>query len=237
MSTETNSDERPVGRPEPAVALHDWYREYPRHTVGGSLYAVPAELRVAAARRLQAAGCRIHVDVIVGPDGHRGVGFDEVAAVRAAVPAGRIDLHLIAVAGADAGAVAPELVTAALAVGADAVTLPAAVVEGATDAVATLRAAGVQVNEEIPPASAGPAADRADIDGCLVMLIESGTKQAADPANLAKIERLSPHSRVGVDGGVTRDLARACYAAGARYLVSGRDLFAVTTPSRIGAAK
>ena len=51
-----------------SVNLKGWYQEFPDHTVGGSLYAVPAESRLEAARLLHRNHCRIHVDLIVTPE-------------------------------------------------------------------------------------------------------------------------------------------------------------------------
>jgi pentose-5-phosphate-3-epimerase len=60
------------------------------------------------------------------------------------------------------------------------------------------------------------------------MFIQPGTKQRADPAHLEKVSRLARILPVGVDGGITREIAAQCFQAGARYVVSGRDLLTVT---------
>jgi hypothetical protein len=66
------------------------------------------------------------------------------------------------------------------------------------------------------------------VDGALVMFIQPRTKQRADPAHLEKVSRLARILPVGVDGGITREIAAQCFQAGARYVVSGRDLLTVT---------
>lgn len=57
---------------------------------------MPSEHRLEAAQLLHRNQCRVHVDVIVGPDGNLGVSWAELAAIRAALPQARIDLHVIA---------------------------------------------------------------------------------------------------------------------------------------------
>jgi pentose-5-phosphate-3-epimerase len=67
-----------------------------------------------------------------------------------------------------------------------------------------------------------------DVDGTLVMFIKPGMKQRADPAHLAKVSRLARILPVGVDGGITPDIAAQCFQAGACYVVSGRGLLTAT---------
>ena len=57
------------------------------------------------------------------------------------------------------------------------------------------------------------------------MLIEPGTRNAADPSLVSRVAELSTRLPVGVDGGVTSDLAERCIAAGATTIVAGRALF------------
>ena len=215
------------------LALQPWHRDYGDYVVGGSVYAVEPALRVEAATQLAAANCRIHADVILGPDArHRGVSWDELAAIRHAIPTGRIDLHLILL-GQSVGPVriAEErlAITTALDIGAEFITVNRQSLTLHAAELAAARAAGMNLWLELPPARSGAAAPSIDIDGVLVMLIQPGTKQAANAAHLAKVERLATQGMtVGVDGGVTRDIAAHSLQHGARYTVSGRDLLAVT---------
>ena len=79
------------------VVVETWPKGCADHTVGGSVYAVDPILRVEAGIQLAAARCRIHGDVILGRDlRSRGVSRHELVAIREAVPAARMDLHLIA---------------------------------------------------------------------------------------------------------------------------------------------
>lgn len=221
------------------IALNDWYREFPRFTIGGSLYSAPADLRVDAARQLAANDCRVHIDIIIGANGHRGVTWPEIVRVHETVPVARLDLHLILLDG-----VAPideevRVLDAAHDLGVVGVTLPAGTIDRHREQVAALRAAGVQVFVEAQPADPGPSdgpAAHGGVDGCMVMFIPSGTKQQADPAMIDKVARLSANLPVAVDGGITRTLAPRIHGQGATYLVSGRDLFQVgTDPSDEGA--
>jgi pentose-5-phosphate-3-epimerase len=216
--------------PRAAVTLNDWYRDFPAHTVGGSLYAVPPQHRMEAASLLHRNGCRLHVDVIIGPDGHRGVGWAELSAVRAALPTARIDLHLVMVD--DCVAIEDETlaidITRTLTL--DAITMSGEQIGRHRARLERLRAAGVDVCEEVRPDAAGPT--EPDIDGALVMFIPPGTKQAADLAQLDKVSKLAASLPVRVDGGITHPIARQCHDRGAGYLISGRDLLTVTTSAR-----
>jgi len=70
------------------------------------------------------------------------------------------------------------------------------------------------------------------VDGILVMLIEPGTTDAADPALPARAGDIGPRLPAGVDGGVNQTNLGACLAAGARYIVSGRALLSPEQPQR-----
>lgn len=231
------------------VRLHPWHRAFPPHVIGGSLYAVPPALRPRAAAQLDAEHCRVHIDVILGPDGHRGVAPEEIDAIAAAVPQGRLDLHLILVDQPPQGiaeAVTREvdrMLAIAERLSVAGVTLPTRLASVHGAAVERLRAGGVPVFLEVGPRDdvfgedGGFATDAPVVDGCLVMLIEPGTRGQADPGLIDRVGRLAPTTPVAVDGGVTAELARACVAAGAHYVVSGRALFdlgdrdeAVATP-------
>lgn len=186
----------------------------------GSLYAVAAESRPAAAAELAARGLRVHVDLIVGAGGHRGVTPDALRAVRAAAPDAVVEVHLI-VDGGDLDLAVAEAVEAAVDVRAEFLVLPREA--PAVAAAEALRAAGVALWRQVSPDDAADVPDGAD--GALVMLIAPGTADDADPALVDRVAALSGRMPVGVDGGVTPELAERCVAAGATTIVAGRALF------------
>jgi len=206
----------------PRVHLADWHRRLPGLGVAGSLYAVAPSHRLEAAALLHRAGCRVHVDVIVGSEGHVGVTFAELAAVRAALPSAVVDLHLIVLGPPDPD-VEREALEKAVTLGLATVTLTGGQVRRHADRVRRLRADGVGVWEQV-----APGADELEapglVDGALVMLITPGTREAADLDRLGVVERLGSRLPVGVDGGVTGAVAQRCREAGAAYVVSGRAL-------------
>lgn len=204
--------------------------------VSGSLYAVAAEHRTTAAAELAARGAHVHVDVIVTADGsHRGLTPSELRAARQAAPAAGLEVHLILDAhpSADHAQGEPalegidraigETVAAAVEAAADVVVLPRVLHAEPGAIVAALRRAGIAVWVELPPDDAADPPEGAD--GALVMLIAPGTRDQADPALVARVAELSGRLPVGVDGGVTSDLAERCIAAGATTIVAGRALF------------
>jgi pentose-5-phosphate-3-epimerase len=216
------------------VALQPWYRAFGDHIVGGSVYAVKPELRVDAAVRLAAANCRVHADIILGLDNrHRGVSWDELAAIRRAAPTAKIDLHLIAPGSStDTVGLAEErrAIETAVQIGAEFITVNNRCLSRHGSALTAARAAGTNLWLEVPPDEAGTDEQALTIDGLLVMLIEPGTKQAANLAHLEKVEYLAQTVPVAVDGGVTRKIAAKCLQLGARYAISGRDLLTVIRP-------
>ena len=209
------------------IGLNDWHREYPDFTVGGSLYAVQPGQRVQAAELLAGNRCRVHVDVIIGHDGaNRGVTWEELQAVRDAVPTARVDLHLIFLHGST-----PDDEAQALQVAASHAMESLAINGGRAarhlDWLTRLRSDGVLLLEELPPETTAPVLD-GRVDGALVMFIAPGTKDTADLGQLDKVQRLARALPVAVDGGVTRAVAHESYERGAGYLISGRDLFRTT---------
>jgi pentose-5-phosphate-3-epimerase len=213
------------------VVVETWHSAFPDHAVGGSVYAVEPSLRVTAAMRLSAAGCRVHADIILGPDQlHCGVSWDELSEIRKASPIARIDLHLITLAepvGPAGLAEECRAIEAALEIGAEWITVGEQQLAQHAKSLAAARRSGVDIWLEIRPQEPGLRAPTAGVDGALIMFIEPGTKQTADPAHLQKIRRLARILPVGADGGITRVVAARCLQAGARYVVSGRDLLTV----------
>jgi pentose-5-phosphate-3-epimerase len=217
------------------LVIEPWHRDLGDHVVGGSVYAVQPKLRVQAAVQLAAANCRVHADIILGPnDLHRGVSFDELIAIRRAVPAARIDLHLIVLGGSVRPARLVEerrAIAASIQVGAEFITVSRRCLSLHADDLTAARAGGTGVWLEVPPDRPGTDLSLDAVDGALVMLIAPGTKQDADLAHLSKVEQLAQQLPVGVDGGVTRTVAARSKQAGAGYLVSGRDLLSSTEPT------
>ena len=216
-------NEQTHGMPEDR--LNEWFRSFPAYTVGGSLYAVDAQYREAAAVLLHQKHCRIHLDVIVGPQGHLGLTWDELRRTRAVAPDARADLHYICLGEPDLAA-ERRAVEICDELGLEAIAMPAAALLRQQEPLRELRRRGLRVFTQIGVDDDGTDGLLDFCDGALVMFIEPGTKQAADPGILAKLDRLSTLTSVAVDGGIDEALARLCYEQGARYLVSGRDLLA-----------
>lgn len=215
-----------VGIAEWAVAISADAPDGPR--ASGSLYAVAPAEREAAATALAARGLNVHVDVVIDPAGrHRGLTPDEMRAARAAAPDARLEVHLIvdgAEPGADSDRAVGETIAAAIETRVAVVMLPPELCAEPGALVAALRSAGIAVWAAIGPHDA--AVVPAGADGALVMLIEPGTLDSADPALVDRVAELSRRRPVGVDGGVTEELAERCIAAGATTIVAGRALFA-----------
>ena len=218
-----------------SVVLQPWHRDLGPHAVSGSLYAVDADDRLEAARLLHEAGCRVHVDVIVTPDGHQGVTWSELYAVRALLPGALLDLHLMVLHdGPDADA--PLAVRAGHDLALATLATAAPQIASQRAALDALRRTGVRLLEEVAPSHARPRQPLAGLDGALLMLVPPGTRQAADASLLRKVKTLARTLPVAVDGGVTPELAHRCRRSGAEFVVSGRSLLshapATAAPSR-----
>lgn len=191
-------------------------------TLAGSIYAVPESIRLAAAQRLAQEKLWIHADVIVDDLTHRGVDLSLVRTL-ADRQLGPLDVHLIA---AELDGPLQEVCAAKV----DRVTVP---FESCGDVAAVaerIRSGGAEAWLAVAPQT-GLAVIQSSldaVDGVLVMLINPGSSDVADPALLAKLEHLGPALPVGVDGGVDETNLSACLRAGARYIVSGRALFSAT---------
>jgi len=223
------------------VMIEPWHRDLGDYVVGGSVYAVQPKLRIEAAAQLAAANCRVHADIILGlNDRHRGVTYDELAAIRQAAPTARIDLHLI-VTGQSVGearlAEERRAISTAVQIGAEFITVSRQALTLHASELAAARAAGTKLWLELPPDQPGTDTTVMDLDGVLVMLIQPGTKQSADLVHLAKVERLAKSLPVGVDGGVTRTIAAQSRHIGAHYTISGRDLFTSAKPTPVDIEK
>ena len=183
----------------------------------GSLYAVPAEQRIAAAEQLTAAGWWVHADLILDPAGaSTGVPPETLVAVRERLPHALLEVHVI-----ELGPARTPL-DVVLAARPDRVVLSA---ERCRRDTSPVRAAGAQVWVEhvgrpLPSELARPGA----LDGVLVMLIDPGTTQTIDLERLDAAPTGAPGLPVGVDGGVGRQHVHALSDAGVQHLVSGRAL-------------
>ena len=74
--------------------------------------------------------------------------------------------------------------------GAVGIALSPAVISRHRDRIAALRSAGHQVWVEVHPATRAPGVASEDVDGALVMFIEPGTKDSADPTQLTQGHRV-----------------------------------------------
>lgn len=207
------------------VAVASWGRSLKDKGLAGSLFAATAQERLNAARALHLEGLAVHADLIVRADGaHRGVTPAQTQQVRDELADALIDLHLIVdddtLAGTK-GAV-EEAIALAFNVGAQRLTVSRMVLDMHRQTLQAARVQGLAVWCELPHDDEADAI--AGTDGRLVMLIRPGTTDAANPAGLIAVQTLAGRVPVGVDGGVTEDLARACADLGATPIVSGRAL-------------
>ncbi|MCM6761247.1 hypothetical protein NB037_02335 [Rathayibacter sp. ZW T2_19] len=211
-----------VLREDPWTELEAWIDVFGAGGIGGSLYSAAHDDRMAFAEALISRGAWVHVDIIIDADGSSvGVPVEALGELRSTYPDALIDVHAIVHADALGTLDIPLIVRAR----------PQRICVS-NDLVAATRQAIHQVDSPpnlwlaLAPHDSPDLDDvqRLDIAGVLVMLIEPGTAQSADDALIEKVRSWAPHVRVGVDGGVTRPIADACFLAGADFAVSGRAL-------------
>lgn len=191
-----------------------------------SIYALPPELRVKGAERAHQAGHWVHADVILKPDADGSVvniGVDDAQVIEclSRTPAMNIDIHVMVLPGTEGWALAVDELAARL--GQVPVRRWSASAE-IQERLARTIPKTVETWVEIWPARDGTCPPPG-CDGALVMLIAPGTKSAADRALLRVVSELAASCPVGVDGGVTQDVASEVTRAGASYLVIGRAMF------------
>lgn len=216
-----------------------WYQEFTGAGVAVSLYAAAPHERLRLASEASKIGIRVHADVIMrqtaDADGsrwlHTGVPpaqIDELG------PLAHVDLHLIAI-----GTLDDELLLTARSIlhpmiraVPRSVALSAALLSALRPEISELRARGANILLEVGHHESPHIIEPhiGEIDGALVMLIETGTSQSARPDLLEKISVLVTSEGesfiVAVDGGVTRDIAAEAIERGAQLVVSGRALLA-----------
>lgn len=188
------------------------------HTVAGSLWSVSLERRLQAVRQLQAVGLtRLHWDVTDGvfaPDG----GFSPAEALAIAEETGTsAEAHLMVT---DARATV------------DAWTefCDTVVVHAESDnwraAAHRIESRGVVAAVALSPST--PASVAADLPVLCMAVAPGHGGSPFDHAALDKVAELResyPGRPIGVDGGVTRAIAREALDAGATWVVVGTDLF------------
>jgi len=203
------------------TALAPWHAGFPG-LLAGSVYAAPGS-KLCAAQTLADTGLGVHIDVMAGCEGlPAGVSLTELQTISTAIDTHRVGVHLI---GSDdfVDAVLPTVLAERPGV----VFLPwQAFSPERADAI---RAAGgsawIAVWREWD--GLGDPQWPSEPDGVLVMLIEPGS---LDRCRLDRINLVTACTArftdmpVGVDGGVTEDVAALCAAAGARHMVVGRAL-------------
>ncbi|MEO5316262.1 hypothetical protein PV772_19450 [Pseudarthrobacter sp. CC12] len=213
-----------------AVRMAPWASAFAPGTISGSVYAVPASLRVEAARLLTDQGHRVHVDFIIADDGNAiGVTPEDLIRIAKEVPEARFDAHLILPEHNITEAVlkaAASSIHALAQVRTETFALSPQAMETFVDLLRSLRERKVSIWTEVP-VGAGPT-HLDHVDGALVMLIESGTRNEADRSQLRKVSALATTTSVGIDGGVTATLAAEGRDAGADVIVSGRALFEIS---------
>jgi hypothetical protein len=203
------------------TALASWHTDFPG-LLAGSVYAA-AGSRVTAAQTLADVGLDVHIDVMAVSEGlPAGVSLAELQMISGTVDASRIGVHLIG-SGGFVDAVLPKI----LAVRPGVVFLPwhAFTVER----VQSIRAAGgsawIAVWREWD--GVGDPGWPVEPDGVLVMLIEPGSRDSCRVDRIGLVTACTTRFTdlpVGVDGGVTEDVAPLCAAAGACQMVVGRAL-------------
>ena len=203
------------------TALAPWHTDFPG-LLAGSVYAAPGS-RLSAAQALAEADLAVHIDVMAGAEGlPDGVSLAELRTISTAIDTRRIGVHLI---GSDdfVDAVLPTVLEERPGV----VFLPwQAFSAERADAIRAIGgSAWIAVWREWD--GLGDPQWPSEPDGVLVMLIEPGSR---DPARLDRISLVTACTArltdmpVGVDGGVTEDVAALCAAAGAGHMVVGRAL-------------
>lgn len=200
--------------------------------MAASLYSLPSESRLDGAVAAHKEGLGIHVDVILRQrDGgcvNVGVSEEELRHVVRTLPEARVDIHLMGEPGGG-----EEIVGGFVRVVRDTPRVrwtgsPELLALVPDDALARAEVWG-QLWRPTPREIAQQRSA-----GVLVMLIEPATANEADVSQLAVCAELSQKGhRVGIDGGVTEEVAARAVEVGVSYVVSGRALFVVEEIDRL----
>jgi len=166
-----------------------------------------------------------HADVF--DDVRKGVSLDLITEM-ANTGTGLIDVHLLAEGALSA---AFDVVCRP---GVSGITFPYEGVDDVEAVARRIRAVGAQPWLAISPATQieRRRTSLCHVDGLLIMLIEPGSKQAADVAHLEKVAATHQQHSTGVDGGVTEAILDQILSAGTGYIVVGRRLFACSNERR-----
>lgn len=192
--------------------------------LSGSLWSVRSAEWLDAASRLQAAGVTaLHWDTTDGDFAAPG-GFDAASAARITQVCGAAaEAHLMVhepLRHVDAWTEFCDII---------AVHVEA---NHCRRAVRRIEARGSQAAVAISPRTPVTAIKSADLN-VLVMSVEPGGGGTPfQQGTLARVRDLTPRPLLGIDGGVTADLAAAAVHAGASWIVSGSSLLGVQDPSK-----
>ncbi|WP_176980746.1 hypothetical protein [Paramicrobacterium humi] len=205
-----------------------------------SVYSAQADNRRYVAAAAAQASVPVHVDVILARRSratdarweHVGVSMDDLDDI--AGFGGAIDVHLMVLGEQDdsVDTALQQTLARVMLVRPRSVSLSSELLNRTSAMAAELRSLGVAVWLEIgcrePVDILEDFGD--EVDGVLVMLIETGTSQRAQVQLLAKIApiraRTAADFGIGIDGGVTKEIAAQALRAGASIAVSGRALLA-----------
>ena len=194
--------------------------------IGASILAADfSQMGKEARSALDAGADLLHFDVM---DGHfvqnLTMGPDMCRALRKALPEAFLDVHLMVSDPA-------SFVEPFAACGASHLTFHIEAVPDPTALAAEVHAAGMTVGLAInPPTDSGVLQWVELVDLVLIMSVNPGFGgKAFLPAVLDKAkaigDALRPDQRLQIDGGVTRETAPACLAAGCDVLVAGSAIF------------
>lgn len=206
------------------IRIAPWHQGLGGVTVAGSIFAIAAPDRMAAAAALASEGCGVHADIVIDGNGvHQGVTAMELERLHEAAAGVVIEVHVIVIGtlGHAGAIVIRQVLELAARQRVERIILSKKLIDQFADELASARSAGVALWIEITPDSAEP---ETDVDGALVLFITPGSAEVADARALESIPPLAARLPVGVDGGITAELALASIKAGASHIVSGRAL-------------
>lgn len=222
----------------PTSELRAWHTSFNPASIAVSIYSAPAERRQVVSAAAVRARLAVHVDLILERGSHSadahwehvGVSFDELYDV--VRMGGAVDVHLMVIGDTDASldTALRETIHTVVQVKPRSLSLSAALMTRLGVMLPELRSRGVGLWLELGCREHVDVLEACEeaIDGALIMLIETGTLQQAQAHLLDKIPAIrsntGPDFMIGVDGGVTREIAAQALGRGASIVVSGRAL-------------